>query len=166
MPVRGTIGTASKPLEKPATPPKLSPPRSEGLVSRSRLLKQMDQSGGVVTIVGGPVIGKTCLAASWMSSALLSNRSMDMFWYRIDDADRDVATFFQVINDVAAKRLPPRPKLPAYSVEADLRGFTVAWIRAGYLVKHGGAQPRRQRSETKKPPPIRAGFLLMCIKCV
>jgi hypothetical protein len=90
MPVPIGIGTAWKPTEKRASPPKTSPPNSEGLVSRSRLLSRMDRSGGVITIVGGPAIGKTCLAASWMNSELISNRSMRRFWHRIDDADQDM----------------------------------------------------------------------------
>src|ERR1700761_3273675 len=116
MPVAKTMSAASK----TAAGSKLSPPQSEGLVSRSRLLKQLDLPGSVVTIVGPPLVGKTCLAASWMHSALVSNRSLNMLWYRIDDADQDVAVFFQLMNDVAAKRLRPHLKLPAYSAEADL----------------------------------------------
>jgi hypothetical protein len=94
----------------------------------------MDRPGGVVTIVGGPVIGKTCLAASWMNSALLSNRSMCLFWYRIDDADQDIATFFQLIGETAAGWAAAHPKLPAYSAEADLGGFTAAWVKALFRV--------------------------------
>jgi hypothetical protein len=94
----------------------------------------MDRPGGVVTIVGGPVIGKTCLAASWMNSALLSNRSMRLFWYRIDDADQDIATFFQLIGEAVAGWAARHPKLPAYSAEADLGGFTAAWVKALFRV--------------------------------
>jgi LuxR family transcriptional regulator, maltose regulon positive regulatory protein len=134
MPVPITIGTAWKPTEKRASPPKTSPPRSEGLVSRSRLLNRIDRPGSVITIVGGPVIGKTCLAASWMNSALSSNRPMRLFWYRIDDADQDIATFFQLIGETAAGWAAARPKLPAYSAEADLGGFTAAWVKALFRV--------------------------------
>jgi LuxR family transcriptional regulator, maltose regulon positive regulatory protein len=103
-------------------------------VSRSRLLKRMDHPGGVVTIVGGPVIGKTCLAESWMNSTLMSNRSMHRFWYRIDDTDQDIATFFQLFGEAAVKWAAPYPKLPAYSAEADLGAFTIAWVRALFRV--------------------------------
>ena len=105
-------GTASQPSEKPSTPHKLSPPRLDGLVSRSRLLKQMERSGGIVTIVGPPVSGKTCLAVSWTNLAWITERAVDVFWYQINDADGDIATFFQLIEDAASQRPPPNLKLP------------------------------------------------------
>src|ERR1700761_190739 len=126
MPVAKTMSAASK----TASGSKLSPPQSEGLVSRSRLLNQLDLPCSVVTIVGPPLVGKTCLAASWMDSALASDRLLNMLWYRIDEADQDVAVFFQLTKDAAAKWLRAHVKLPAYSAEADLKEFTAAWLKA------------------------------------
>jgi hypothetical protein len=131
-------GTASQPSEKPSTPHKLSPPRLDGLVSRSRLLKQMERSGGIVTIVGPPVSGKTCLAVSWTNLAWITERAVDVFWYQVNDADGDIATFFQLIEDAASQRPPPNLKLPLYSAEAGLGGFTVAWLKALF---HGKPRP-------------------------
>jgi hypothetical protein len=104
MPVAKTISA----VRKPAAASKLSPPQSEGLVSRSRLLKQLDLPCSVVTIVGPPLVGKTCLAASWMTSALASNRLFDMLRYRIVDTDQDVAAFF-----LADERREEEPETPS-----------------------------------------------------
>jgi tetratricopeptide (TPR) repeat protein len=90
----------------------------------------MDQPGGVVTIVGPPVIGKTCLAASWTDSPWVRERAAEVFWYQVNDADGEIANFFQLIGEAATKRLPRNPELPSYSAEADLRGFTAAWLKA------------------------------------
>ena len=136
MPIPVSLGTPPRPFDKSSIPDKLSPPRLEGLVSRSRLLTQMDKSGGVVTIVGPPAIGKTCLAASWTNSAWVKRRAADVLWYQINDSDGDIATFFQLINAATEGRLPPNTRLPAYSAEAfpNLNSFTIAWLRVLFRV--------------------------------
>jgi ATP/maltotriose-dependent transcriptional regulator MalT len=130
MPLPVSLGTAWKPFDQPSTLHTLSPPRLDGLISRSRLLRQMDQPGGVVTIVGPPLIGKTCLAASWTESIWVTERATNLFWYQITDADGDIAKFFELLGEAVAKRFPNIPNLPAYSAEADLRNFTAAWLKA------------------------------------
>jgi hypothetical protein len=123
MPVAKTISA----VRKPAAASKLSPPQSEGLVSRSRLLKQLDLPCSVVTIVGPPLVGKTCLAASWMTSALASNRLFDMLRYRIDDTDQDVQRSSWLMNDVRkSQKHPPS-------------GFPLAVNRGS--VQNGGERP-------------------------
>ena len=102
---------------------------------RSRLLSQMDRPGSVVTIVAPPVSGKTSLAASWTNLAWNTERSADIFWYQINKADEDIATFFQLIEGATSKRRPLNLRLPIYSAEADLYGFTVAWLKALFRVK-------------------------------
>ena len=102
---------------------------------RSRLLSQMDQPGAVVTIVAPPVSGKTSLAASWTNLAWNIERAADIFWYQINSADEDIATFFQLIERATSKRRPLNLRLPIYSAEADLYRFTVAWLKTLFRVK-------------------------------
>jgi ATP/maltotriose-dependent transcriptional regulator MalT len=71
---------------------------------RSRLLSQMDQPGAVVTIVAPPVSGKTSLAASWTNLAWNIEREADIFWYQINNADEDIATFFQLIERAIVRK--------------------------------------------------------------
>ena len=135
MPVPISLDTASRPSDQPTTSHKLSPPDLEGLISRSRLLAKMDKPGGVVTVVGPPVAGKTCLVASWTSSPWVTKREVNVFWYQINEADGDIANFFQLIGEAAAKQLSSIPRLPIYSAEADLLGFAAAWLRALFRAK-------------------------------
>jgi len=95
----------------------------------------MDRPGAVVTIVAPPVSGKTCLAASWTNLALNTERAADIFWYQINKADEDIATFFQLIESATSTRRPSNLRLPIYSAEANLYGFTVAWVKALFRVK-------------------------------
>ncbi len=95
----------------------------------------MDRSGAVVTIVGPPVSGKTSLAASWTNVAWNTERAADIFWYQINKADEDIATFFRLIESATSKRRPRKLRLPIYNAEAELYGFTVAWLKALFRVK-------------------------------
>jgi LuxR family maltose regulon positive regulatory protein len=132
MPVPVSLGTAWKRPHKAPTSHKLSPPRLEGLVSRSRLLRKMEEVGRVVTIVGPATSGKTSLAASWTNSDFVAVQGINVFWYQISSADGDVATFFELIDGALGSGKPFDPKQPSYSAEAhsELASFTVTWFKS------------------------------------
>lgn len=79
-------------------PAKISRPRAGDIIHRERLFKLLD--GGrrfPVTWITGPAgSGKTTLASSYLVS-----RKQPCLWYRLDEGDADVSTFFYYLSEAA-----------------------------------------------------------------
>ena len=102
-----------------ATPPaatrkrfagKLSRPRLENVVARTRLFRLLDRARKrpIVWIAAPAGFGKTTLVASY-----LKTRRLEHLWYQIDARDRDPATFFYYLREAVSRRAPrKRETLP------------------------------------------------------
>jgi LuxR family transcriptional regulator, maltose regulon positive regulatory protein len=124
-------------------PHKLSPALADGMVARRRLFKRMEAASkaGVIAIIGPPASGKTFLAASWLCLDWVVQRTGRAIWYQADDADEDIAAFFQLVGSALAEQLRDNEEpLPAYTPEAfsQLKSFSAHWFRT--LFK-GGTRP-------------------------
>ena len=107
---------------------KTTRPTLAGTVERSRLFRLLDRAGRQpVTWVWAPAgSGKTTLVASY-----LTNRRIRPLWYRIDEGDADVATFFYYLGRAAPRRRRSLPLLtPEY--RQGLAAFTRRFFRDLY----------------------------------
>ncbi len=87
---------------------KLTRPSSEGIFSRKRLFRRLDQARTrpVIFITAPPGSGKTSLVTSY-----LKDRKLPCLWYQVDEGDADLATFFYYMG-LAARKAAPRYKRP------------------------------------------------------
>ena len=101
-------------LKQPALT-KITKPILTGIFLRKRLFQLIDRSRNrpVVWLSGPPGSGKTTLVASYIEA-----QKIPALWYRIDEGDTDIATFFYYMG-LAAKRAAPlkRKPLPSFSLE-------------------------------------------------
>jgi len=89
-------------------PAKITSPRISGIVPRKRLFEFLDIClGRPVTWISAPAgSGKTTLAASYLSA-----QNLPHIWYRIDEGDGDIASFFYYMG-LAAKKAAPQETEP------------------------------------------------------
>ncbi len=100
-----------------AAPPiaKVTCPASTGYFPRHRLYRLLDKArkAPVLWITGPPGCGKTALISSYIAS-----RRIPCLWYKVDEADADLSTFFYYLGLAAAKAAPRRKKrLPLLTPE-------------------------------------------------
>lgn len=83
---------------------KLTPPASDGVYPRRRLLKELDRlrRHGAVWLAAPGGAGKTTLIASY-----LQERRLRCLWYQMDAGDADLPSFFHHLA-LAVRRLAPR----------------------------------------------------------
>lgn len=94
---------------------KIIPPRLRGAVARERLFHLLDELRDYpVTWFASPAgSGKTTLVASYIEA-----RKLSTIWYRVDEADGDVAGFFYYMAEAAKKLKKGRAKpLPLFTPE-------------------------------------------------
>ncbi len=110
-------------------PAKLARPRAAGAVERLRLFALLDAQHdcSLVWIFGPPGSGKTNLITTY-----LDHNKCPTLWFRIDEGDRDAATFFSYLGEAAAtfkgKRGKNLPRLtPEYLL--DIAGFSRRYFR-------------------------------------
>lgn len=111
---------------------KLHPPRLFAPVLRNRLFDRLDTRARspVVWVAGPPGSGKTTLVASFLS---LKRRRT--YWFQVDEGDRDAATFFYYLTELAGQAAPEAATdLPFLTPEylADVPGFARRFFRAFY----------------------------------
>jgi LuxR family maltose regulon positive regulatory protein len=87
---------------------KITRPSLSGVFPRERLFHLLDRGRdrSIICISGPPGSGKTTLVGSYLDARKLHN-----LWYRIDESDADVATFFYYMS-VASKKIEPRKRAP------------------------------------------------------
>ena len=87
---------------------KISVPELPEIVPRERLFKLLDQKKHhqVTWISGMAGSGKTTLVASYLAA-----RNVPCLWYRIDEGDCDLSTFFHYLG-LAVKKATPRKRKP------------------------------------------------------
>ncbi len=85
---------------------KVTCPASKGYFPRHRLYRLLDKArrAPVLWITGPPGCGKTALVSSYISS-----RHLPCLWYKVDEADADLSTFFYYLG-LAARKAAPRKK--------------------------------------------------------
>ena len=94
---------------------KVTRPESTGYLPRHRLYRHLDKArkGPVLWIAGPPGSGKTALVSSYVES-----RRLPCIWYKVDEADADLATFFYYLGLAAVKAAPrKRKRLPLLTPE-------------------------------------------------
>ena len=105
---------------------KITRPGATGLFRRKRLFRLLDQGreNPIVLVYGPPGSGKTSLVSSYLDA-----RQLPCLWYRIDEADADLATFFYYMG-IAAKKATPRKRkpLPLFTPEY-LQGISTFTLR-------------------------------------
>jgi len=101
---------------------KVTRPVPVGFFPRKRLYRLLDRSrkSPLLWITGPPGCGKTTLVSSYIES-----RRLPCLWYKVDEGDADLATFFYYLG-LAAKKAAPRSKkrLPLLTPDR-LPGLTV-----------------------------------------
>ena len=94
---------------------KVTCPTSTGYFPRHRLYRLLDKArkAPVLWITGPPGCGKTALVSSYIES-----RRLPCLWYKVDEADADLSTFFYYLGLAAAKAAPrKRKRLPLLTPE-------------------------------------------------
>jgi DNA-binding SARP family transcriptional activator len=94
---------------------KVTCPTSTGYFPRHRLYRLLDKArkAPVLWITGPPGCGKTALVSGYIES-----RRLRCLWYKVDEADADLSTFFYYLGLAAAKAAPHKKKrLPLLTPE-------------------------------------------------
>ena len=94
---------------------KVTCPTSTGYFQRHRLYRLLDKArkAPVLWITGPPGCGKTALVSSYIES-----RRLPCLWYKVDESDSDLSTFFYYLGLAAAKAAPRKRKcLPLLTPE-------------------------------------------------
>lgn len=94
---------------------KICRPNAKGAFPRERLFQAFDamRANPLVYINGPAGSGKTMLVSSYIEA-----RSLAHLWYRIDEGDSDIGTFFHYLSLLVKQSTGARKTLPPFSPEA------------------------------------------------
>ena len=111
---------------------KITSPKSSGVLPRKRLFRRLDtlSESPVIWISAPAGSGKTSLVASYVA-----NKNMPCLWYRVDEGDADIATFFYYMGLAAKKAAPEAQKpLPLFTPEylQGIPAFTLRYFEELY----------------------------------
>jgi ATP/maltotriose-dependent transcriptional regulator MalT len=118
--------------ERSSSIAKITHPKTTGVFPRKRLFRILDEcrESPVVWVSAPAGSGKTTLVASY-----LSERKLQSIWYRVDEGDGDIATFFYYMG-LAAKKATPRTMkhLPLFTPEylLGIKTFTLRYFENLY----------------------------------
>jgi LuxR family transcriptional regulator, maltose regulon positive regulatory protein len=108
---------------------KLNLPRLHNALRRERLFALLDTRNHQAAFwVGAPAgSGKTTLVASYLEA-----RKIPTLWFQVDEGDRDLATFFHYLGELA-RSAERKIALPQFSTEyQDVAAFARHYFRAFY----------------------------------
>jgi ATP/maltotriose-dependent transcriptional regulator MalT/DNA-binding SARP family transcriptional activator len=113
---------------------KLSPPRLYQPVPRERLFRLLDrrEQHPLVWVSGPPGAGKSTLVASY-----LERREIGSAWIQLDAGDKDPATLFFYLRELAGRTNPEQTAaLPVFTADyaADVAGFARRYFRKWFDV--------------------------------
>ncbi|HUL30879.1 MAG TPA: BTAD domain-containing putative transcriptional regulator [Thermodesulfobacteriota bacterium] len=126
---------------------KITCPGAQGIVQRKRLFRLLDKRRNYPVLwVSGPAgAGKTALVASYVGA-----RKIPCLWYRIDEGDADLATFFYYMGMAVKKTVPwKRNALPLLTPEylAGIPTFTRRFFEELYRRLTSARLPSRMGKE-------------------
>ena len=105
---------------------KITPPKVSGVLPRERLFRALDErrSRPLIWLSAPAGSGKTTLVASY-----LQTRRVPCLWYRMDEGDGDLATFFYYLG-LGGKKVAPRIRKPLPLLTPEyLQGIPVFALR-------------------------------------
>jgi DNA-binding SARP family transcriptional activator len=110
---RADAGPRNGPRVRRRLVPKLLAPASEGVVRRARVLTAIDRGlrSGICWIAAPAGYGKTTAVADY-----LRQKRREHVWYRIDEGDQDVASFFHYLT-LSCRPVRGAPRLPVFGPE-------------------------------------------------
>ena len=105
---------------------KITHPKTSGVFPRKRLFQVLDEcrESPVIWVTAPAGSGKTTLVASY-----LSDRKLHSIWYRMDQGDTDIATFFYYMGLVAEKAAPSTLKPLTLFTKEYLYGISTFTLR-------------------------------------
>jgi LuxR family maltose regulon positive regulatory protein len=151
-------------MQKQAAITKITRPRISDVLERSRLFHLLDlKRKAPITWISGPGgSGKTTLVASYLDA-----RKLPCLWYRLDDGDGDIATFFYYMGLAAGKAAPRSKKpLPLLTPEylLGIPAFTRRYFEELFLrlsLSPSSSSLGRKLAAPSALRPPRPGFILV-----
>jgi DNA-binding SARP family transcriptional activator len=126
-----------EPMPKAVTPAKLSAPKPQSAVHRSRLFGKLDGPPGRFWICGPGGSGKTFLAATWLES-----RKHQPLWLQLDEDDVEPRTLFHYIAAAFGRIAPRHAARVAALARAAPRQNIAVFARAFFRKLYELAPPR------------------------
>jgi LuxR family transcriptional regulator, maltose regulon positive regulatory protein len=118
---------------------KLSRPALRRIQPRPRLFRHLDEGvrAGPVWVVGPAGSGKTTLVAGWAV-----RRGGPILWFKVDEADGELATLFHYLGMAAAQLLRGNARLPVFTAETQggVAAFSRRFFRALWTSLPAGAR--------------------------
>ena len=121
---------------------KITRPDGRDILIRKRLFRQIDglRRGRSLWITGPAGSGKTTLVSSY-----IAYRNLPCLWYRIDEGDSDISSFFYYLG-IAAKKAAPRSRRPLPLLTPEYAMGTQTFAR-WYFEELWGMFTRRSSSD-------------------
>ena len=137
---------------------KITNPVLKGISPRKRLFRHLQSSRDrpIIWVSGPPGCGKTTLVASYLDSYKIPS-----LWYKVDEGDADIATFFYYMGLAAKKAAPHKRKpLPLLTPEylLGIPTFTLRFFEELYSRLNPTRPPLKLRGGAER---LRKGFAVV-----